>query len=264
MSLQAGRGLGVDDNFQTDLQIAKFIELKEKMREIDDLSLLQVCLFLDPNDLTQNICLVCKKWYLASIRNELWRYLCFRVHNTRNDHQKLLEKTNPEEFLKNNIIDVEKPPYFYKSRYFAKTLVSKLIVLRGDQYGASNPLLVNDASVLEFKPPRDEESNQHGKSKKKGQQTATGRDFVVYSGVTDKHIRDIANYRDFVCVTEYNDRFIVINLCKPSHLQKKKNHLAFEVEVKYVLTRTPITARHGKCWEKQLVGNGMYTLPHHW
>ena len=109
-------------------------------------------------DLCHSVSRVNRLWYQVSIRNELWRFLCFHVYskhhgqfkeesleeviNDDHDHgppnsTPIMEqegvnlKSNPDEFLNRNIVRLELEELYYKNKFFEKAYSNKFrIVLR--------------------------------------------------------------------------------------------------------------------------------------
>ncbi|EFC44515.1 Hypothetical protein NAEGRDRAFT_67711 [Naegleria gruberi] len=210
---------------------------------LDDLSLMQIFFFLSPEELSLRVGQVCKQWYNVAIRNDIWRFMCYKCISVSGKNSKI----GVDEFFDRNSIDTSISEQFFKKAYYDKKLKTNLLIIRNfdSRVTVKSMYLENDVSLLKYIPLT------QSKEKK-------SINFTVKYGEKPEFIDEIIRHRDLICVSEHNHNYVVVNLCEVSPKQSRKNLTGFKILCKYVMKLSHEALSKSKRWEYKLIESSIF------
>ena len=228
----------------------------DALGELNDDLLLRIFYNLSHQDLCHTTCYVSKQWYSVSSRNELWRFLCFstyakkkpKLQATSSDDSEKDSKdrktSNPDQFLDNNIINLDTHPLFYKNKFFEKAYVKKFHVYRFPQekvswryvnVKATDIRITNEVRQLQYFSIIDAPTKRHVSKKKDT--------FLSVWDATKEDALELLEYKGLITISERDRRYVVFNLCRVAEDKDALNNYVFSVVKKFMFKTNSVGLR---------------------
>ncbi|KAG2393327.1 hypothetical protein C9374_006858 [Naegleria lovaniensis] len=249
---------------------------------------LLLCIFKNFNHIELCHCIsrVNRLWYQISIRNELWRFLCFHVYSKHHGNFKTLQqdsqdeeddpcseegevlkkvnlKSNPDEFLNRNIVQLELENLYYKNKFFEKAYTNKLVVLRYPKEDlkyyshfwhppqANELKFTNDVKhLLKYVPiNRKKQKNVSSKSSGSGGKKLQKKvKFELFENPSKEELLELLEFPGLITCSEMNRVHCVLNCCTTTK-EKNAKRYTYDIVKKYVVKRSCPTLPMEQRWE---------------